>query len=67
MHHLLTFCNAVVRNSGAFLIYPFSFLTLEQQYKCSFSGEEGDFAQCTLSEICANKDAATPNFVFEVD
>lgn len=49
---LSLFCFMLVRQSGAFLIYGFPYLTLTQEYLCRTS-REGDFMSCSAqTDIC---------------
>jgi hypothetical protein len=58
-----TFCLTIMRNSGMYLYYGFSFLVLEQKYLCRDSALL-EFESCPKSEICSN---IRPEFEFVTD
>ena len=66
MQWLLTFVNAVCRNSGTYVYYPFAYLVLEQQYLCRV-GIGGQFAPCPNEYICSNKENMTYGEDYTVD
>ena len=65
MQTILTFVNAIARNSGAFFIYPFAYLVLEQKFKCSRDDWASSYA-CEASEICVARSSGAP-LLHEVD
>ena len=56
MQTLSTWTMAIVRNSGAFPVQVFAYLTFQQKFLCSSDGT-GMFGECSTDEICAAKDA----------
>ena len=57
---LLTFVNAVARNAGTYMYYPFSYLVLEQFFLCD-NNKTGIEESCTASDICLAKET-DPSF-----
>ena len=51
----------IVRNSGAYLTYPFAYLILPQEYLC-LDPDDGQYHSCTTDFICSN-----PEVVYKVD
>jgi hypothetical protein len=56
-----------VRNFGNFIYYSFTFLILEQQYKCRF-GPADAFEVCSKEDtICPALEAGTPGLEYQID
>ena len=62
---LLTFVNSVARNGGCYMYYPFAYLVLKQQYLCL--NEDGEYAHCEATDICAAKENDASYNDYQVD
>ena len=65
---MVTIVATILRNSGMCWHYSFSYLTMQQQYICSFEGSPS-LVPCTVDQICAARDnpVETGLFSYEAD
>ena len=63
---LVILINAINRNAGSFLYYPFAYLTLEQKFVCS-DQEDDIYTSCTREEICLEKEDPFSTLSYKVD
>ena len=65
MQWMLTFVTSVFRNSGNYIYYTFAYLILEQQYLCSWGGQ--DYQSCSNEDICLAQEAQQTDLLYKVD